>query len=203
MRTVLLAVAVLLVLAISPTPAHAATCNDFSNQAAAQRAANTRDPDGDGIYCENLPCPCSARQPAALAHGITPRRRSHAGAPRPRSPGSATRCSSTRGRRRAAAGYAARCPTRAARLAPIYPRATRRLICRTGYTALVRDVAESTKNAVYREYGIRHHRPGQYEVDHLVPLELGGSSSIANLFPQRRRPRPGFREKDQLENAAT
>ena len=64
-----------------------------------------------------------------------------------------------------------------------YPRATRRLICRTGYTALVRDVAESTKNAVYREYGIRHHRPGQYEVDHLVPLELGGSSSIANLFP--------------------
>ncbi len=28
------------------------------NQAAAQRAADTRDADGDGIYCESLPCPC-------------------------------------------------------------------------------------------------------------------------------------------------
>ena len=33
-------------------------CSDFSNQAAAQRAANTRDADGDGVYCESLPCPC-------------------------------------------------------------------------------------------------------------------------------------------------
>ena len=38
--------------------AAAATCSDFPNQAAAQRAANTRDADGDGIYCETLPCPC-------------------------------------------------------------------------------------------------------------------------------------------------
>ena len=28
------------------------------NQAAAQRAADTVDADGDGIYCESLPCPC-------------------------------------------------------------------------------------------------------------------------------------------------
>jgi hypothetical protein len=35
--------------------AGAATCADFPNQAAAQRAANTRDADGDGIYCESLP----------------------------------------------------------------------------------------------------------------------------------------------------
>ncbi len=58
------------------------------------------------------------------------------------------------------------------------------------------------RTSVHREYGIRDHRPGQYEIDHLVPLELGGSNSIANLFPQRRRPRPGFRDKDRLENAA-
>src|SRR2546421_11665531 len=39
--------------------AHAsATCSDYPNQAAAQRAADTRDADGDGIYCEDLPCPC-------------------------------------------------------------------------------------------------------------------------------------------------
>ena len=38
--------------------AQAATCSDYPNQAAAQRAADTRDADGDGIYCESLPCPC-------------------------------------------------------------------------------------------------------------------------------------------------
>jgi hypothetical protein len=39
--------------------AHAsATCSDYSNQADAQRAKDTRDQDGDGIYCEDLPCPC-------------------------------------------------------------------------------------------------------------------------------------------------
>jgi hypothetical protein len=43
-----------------PTPiAQAATCSDYSNQAAAQRAHDTRDADGDGIYCESLPCPCA------------------------------------------------------------------------------------------------------------------------------------------------
>lgn len=36
-----------------------AVCADFPNQAAAQAAANTRDGDGDGIYCEALPCPCA------------------------------------------------------------------------------------------------------------------------------------------------
>ena len=44
----------------APPSAHAAaTCADYPNQAAAQRAADTRDPDGDGSYCESLPCPCA------------------------------------------------------------------------------------------------------------------------------------------------
>ena len=38
--------------------AAAARCSDFPNQAAAQRAANPRDANGNGIYCESLPCPC-------------------------------------------------------------------------------------------------------------------------------------------------
>jgi endonuclease YncB( thermonuclease family) len=47
-------------LAGSSSSASAATCADYSNQAAAQQAADTRDADGDGLYCEALPCPCSA-----------------------------------------------------------------------------------------------------------------------------------------------
>ena len=42
-----------------PAEAQAATCSDYRTQADAQRAADTRDGDGDGIYCESLPCPCA------------------------------------------------------------------------------------------------------------------------------------------------
>ena len=59
MKTSLLAIAALIALALVPSPASAATCADYSNQAEAQRAADTRDGDGDGLYCESLPCPCS------------------------------------------------------------------------------------------------------------------------------------------------
>src|SRR4051812_5707388 len=45
--------------AASTGSAWAVTCDDYPNQPAAQRAADTRDADGDGIYCEALPCPCS------------------------------------------------------------------------------------------------------------------------------------------------
>jgi hypothetical protein len=31
------------------------------------------------------------------------------------------------------------------------------------------------KREVYREYGIASRGSGDYEVDHLIPLELGGS----------------------------
>src|SRR6266550_585506 len=51
-------VAVLLVVGWTAPAASAATCDDYSNQAEAQRAKDTRDADGDGIYCESLPCPC-------------------------------------------------------------------------------------------------------------------------------------------------
>jgi hypothetical protein len=34
-----------------------------------------------------------------------------------------------------------------------------------------------------------------------VPLVAGGSNQLANLFPQSASPRPGFHEKDRLENA--
>jgi hypothetical protein len=62
MRIVVATLAVLAALAaaaLAPPRADAATCSDYPNQAAAQRAHDTRDPDGDGVYCESLPCPCA------------------------------------------------------------------------------------------------------------------------------------------------
>ena len=77
---------------------------------------------------------------------------------------------------------------------------TKDAICKPGYAKSVRNVPDSEKNQDYAEYGITSHTPGQYEVDHLVSLELGGSNDIANLWPELASPKPGFHEKDKVEN---
>ncbi len=82
----------------------------------------------------------------------------------------------------------------------IIPTATKAKICQSGYARTVRNVPTSEKNQVYASYGITHHSTGQYEVDHLVSLELGGSNDIANLWPELASPKPGFHEKDKVEN---
>jgi hypothetical protein len=64
-----------------------------------------------------------------------------------------------------------------------------------------RKVSEATHRAVFAEYGLPSaHQGGEYEVDHLIPLELGGSNDIANLWPEAASPTPGFHEKDVVEN---
>lgn len=82
----------------------------------------------------------------------------------------------------------------------IFPDATKTQVCKSGYSSSVRNVPTSVKNKVYAEYGITHHSTGQYEVDHLVSLELGGSNDISNLWPEAASPKPGFHEKDKVEN---
>ena len=82
----------------------------------------------------------------------------------------------------------------------ILPAATKAKICVSGYSSSVRDVPESEKQAVYAEYGIKTRTSGQYEVDHFVSLELGGSNDISNLWPEPASPAPGFHEKDKVEN---
>ncbi|GHO70593.1 hypothetical protein KSC_094850 [Ktedonobacter sp. SOSP1-52] len=82
----------------------------------------------------------------------------------------------------------------------IFPNVTKTDICRSGYASSVRNVPTSEKNQVYQEYGITHHSTGEYEVDHLVSLELGGSNDISNLWPEAASPKPGFHEKDKVEN---
>ena len=82
----------------------------------------------------------------------------------------------------------------------ILSNATKEAICTSGYSRSVRNVPTSEKNQVYTSYGIASHTSGQYEVDHLVSLELGGSNAIANLWPESASPKPGFHEKDQVEN---
>lgn len=75
------------------------------------------------------------------------------------------------------------------------------VICVPGYTKTVRAVPQSVKNQAYRAYGITSHAPHEYEVDHLISLELGGSNSIRNLWPQSYVTQPlNAHVKDRLEN---
>jgi hypothetical protein len=58
-------------------------------------------------------------------------------------------------------------------------------ICKSGYTATVRPPAYQTnklKSTLYGVYGIPSGTPS--ELDHLVPLELGGSNDVTNLWPE-------------------
>ena len=71
-------------------------------------------------------------------------------------------------------------------------------------TSTVRNVPESEKQQVYAEYHAKYsavlYRPGAYEIDHLISLELGGSNDITNLWPEIYGDKWGAHVKDRLEN---
>lgn len=75
-------------------------------------------------------------------------------------------------------------------------------ICRSGYTRTVRPPASYTeplKRALMQRYGDAGPL-GAYELDHLVPLELGGHpTAVTNLWPE---PGASPNHKDRVEVAA-
>jgi len=74
-------------------------------------------------------------------------------------------------------------------------------ICVVGYTKTVRDVSERLKNEIYDEYGIYSHEPKEFEIDHLISLELGGSNEKTNLWAQSYKTSPyNATLKDVLEH---
>ena len=79
---------------------------------------------------------------------------------------------------------------------------TKDIICVSGYTSQpgVRNVTKSTKDKVFAEYQIDP-KSDQFEIDHLISLELGGSNDIRNLWPQSYNTKPlNAHVKDVLEN---
>jgi hypothetical protein len=73
-------------------------------------------------------------------------------------------------------------------------------ICHTS-TRDRRFVPREVKLQAYAMYGISFPQPtGSFELDHLIPLELGGDNLVENLWPEPAEPRPGFHEKDKVEN---
>lgn len=77
-------------------------------------------------------------------------------------------------------------------------------ICVPGWSARQRppeSVTEPIKRAQMRAYGLDEPL-GDVELDHLVPLELGGApDQVANLWPEPRAGPEGASRKDVLEGA--
>lgn len=74
-------------------------------------------------------------------------------------------------------------------------------VCAPGWSEAHRDLPDQVRYAVFAEYGLTYRVHDAYEVDHLIPLELGGSNSIRNLWPQPEGgSHLGYPAKDRLEN---
>ncbi|KAL0484011.1 env [Acrasis kona] len=74
-------------------------------------------------------------------------------------------------------------------------------VCTPGWAKKHRHVPEELKKRVYALYDIPTHQPGEYEIDHLISLELGGDNDIKNLWPQSYLTQPwNAHVKDKLEN---
>lgn len=80
-------------------------------------------------------------------------------------------------------------------------------ICVPGWTRTVRpplDYTEAIRRRLVHESAYPDHRLAHYELDHLVPLSLGGApSDVRNLWIEPRQPQDGWSadRKDELEAA--
>lgn len=88
------------------------------------------------------------------------------------------------------------------RLTPgaIEPGETNEELCTPGHSAGVRKVTARQKREVYERYGLDPHTPPcPCEVDHLIPLGLGGSNETSNLWPEPYDVEMGAKQKDAVE----
>lgn len=71
-------------------------------------------------------------------------------------------------------------------------------VCGTVWGRDRRHVTLAMRRHVFASYGISWSARRSYEVDHLVPRELGGADDVRNLWPQLW---PEAHVKDRVENA--
>lgn len=88
-------------------------------------------------------------------------------------------------------------PNRALTPGAVFP-VTAAEVCVPGYSSRVRSVSTATARSVFSAYHVPFADKGKGELDHLIPLELGGSNDATNLWPQFGS-RPN--RKDGLENS--
>ena len=88
------------------------------------------------------------------------------------------------------------------RLTPgdVRPGVSRDALC-AGPPRTARMVTRRAREEVFERYRIPPERWNQYVIDHLIPVELGGSGELRNLWPQPRSGVAGAETKDRLERS--
>lgn len=83
----------------------------------------------------------------------------------------------------------------------VYPDVDAAMLCELRYIQGVRQPRYNTKVEAFAAYGVSTRERDVYRVDHLVPISLGGSNEVANLWPQPfdAGDVPGAEHKDALE----
>jgi hypothetical protein len=74
-------------------------------------------------------------------------------------------------------------------------------VCTPGPSDQMATIPMTVRQAVFHEYGMDGSQPREFEVDHLITPELGGTDDIRNLWPEPYATTEwNARVKDELEN---
>jgi hypothetical protein len=76
---------------------------------------------------------------------------------------------------------------------------TKEQICAPGYAASIKATKESVKEEAFSRYGLRDGKSTTEILDHLIPVELGGTDSVENLWPEPTKGEWNASQKDALE----
>jgi len=90
-------------------------------------------------------------------------------------------------------------PDRSTTPGSVFPDVTKVDICDQRYVRGIKQPRFNDKVAAFANYGISIHDRQFFQVDHLIPLALGGTNAMSNLWPQQYAGSRGAAAKDQLE----
>jgi hypothetical protein len=76
---------------------------------------------------------------------------------------------------------------------------TKEQICAPDYMAKLKPTKDSMKDEAFERYGLRAAAASSDVLDHLVPVELGGTDDLENLWPQPAKGEWNATQKDALE----
>jgi hypothetical protein len=72
----------------------------------------------------------------------------------------------------------------------VLPGVTQEQVCQPDYGHDIGPISQQRAEQVLLAYGLLNTDPGAYKIDHLIPLALGGSNNITNLWPLARNAEP-------------
>ena len=76
---------------------------------------------------------------------------------------------------------------------------TKEQICAPGYAASIKPTKESAKEDAFSRYGLCDGVSKTDVLDHLIPVELGGTDSVENMWPEPVKGEWNATQKDALE----